>query len=53
MTIRDFNQLGDLLVALVNKIRMLALAARKGHRVERAPDVVIEDAIGRMVALPG
>ncbi len=38
-------------VALVNKIRMLDLAARKARRVERVPQVVIDDAIARLVAL--
>ena len=35
-------------VALVNKIRMLDPAARK---VERAPQEVIDDALGRLMAL--
>lgn len=38
-------------VALVNKIRMLDLAARKARKIERAPQVVIDDAIGRLTAL--
>lgn len=38
-------------VALVNKIRMLDLAARKARKIERAPQEVIDDAIGRMTAL--
>lgn len=38
-------------VALVNKIRMLDLAARSARKVERVPQEVIEDAIGRLVAL--
>ncbi|OIQ88028.1 mRNA interferase ChpB [mine drainage metagenome] len=38
-------------VALVNKIRMLDLAARKARKVERAPQEVIDDALGRMMAL--
>jgi mRNA interferase ChpB len=38
-------------VALVNKIRMLDLAARKARKVERVPQVVIADAIARLVAL--
>ena len=38
-------------VALVNKIRMLDLSARKARKVERAPQEVIDDAIGRLVAL--
>jgi mRNA interferase ChpB len=80
LTSREFNRLGDVLVApitqggdfsrfagfavtltgsgcktqgvaLVNKIRMLDLTARKAKKVERAPPVVIEDAIGRLSAL--
>ena len=38
-------------VALVNKIRMLGLAARKARKVERVPQVVIDDAIARLVVL--
>ncbi len=38
-------------VALVNKIRMLDLAARKARKVERVPQVVIDDAIERLVVL--
>lgn len=38
-------------VALVNKIRMLDLAARKARKIERAPQEVIDDAIGRLVAM--
>ncbi|MBM4199382.1 MAG: type II toxin-antitoxin system ChpB family toxin [Gammaproteobacteria bacterium] len=38
-------------VALVNKIRMLDLAARKARKVERAPPEVIEDALARLTAL--
>ncbi len=38
-------------VALVNKIRMLDLAARKARKVERVPPAVIDDAIGRLTAL--
>jgi mRNA interferase ChpB len=37
--------------ALVNKIRMLDLAARKARKVERAPQEVIDDALGRLAAL--
>lgn len=80
LTTREFNRLGDVLVApitqggdfsryagfavtlsgagcrtqgvaLVNKIRMLDLAARKARRIERAPQTVIEDALGRLMAL--
>lgn len=38
-------------VALVNKIRMLDLAARKARKIEQAPQEVIDDAIGRLTAL--
>lgn len=38
-------------VALVNKIRMLDLAARKARKIERAPQEVIDDAVGRLTAL--
>lgn len=38
-------------VALVNKIRMLDLAARKARKVERAPHEVIDDAVARLVAM--
>lgn len=38
-------------VALVNKIRMLDLAARRARKVERAPQEVIDEALGRLVAL--
>jgi mRNA interferase ChpB len=80
LTTKDFNKLGDVLVApitqggdfaryagfavtltgsgcrtqgvaLVNKIRMLDLEARKARRIERAPQEVIDDAIGRLEAL--
>jgi mRNA interferase ChpB len=80
LTTREFNVLGDVLVApisqggdfarfagfavplsgtgcrtqgvaLVNKIRMLDLAARKARKVERAPQEVVEDALGRLAAL--
>jgi len=80
LTTKEFNKLGDVLVApvtqggdfaryagfavtltgtgcktqgvaLVNKIRMLDLAARKARKVERVPQVVIDDAIARLVAL--
>lgn len=37
--------------ALVNKIRMLDLVARKARKVERVPQAVIDDAIGRLAAL--
>ena len=38
-------------VALVNKIRMLDLVARKAKKIERVSPVVIEDALGRLSAL--
>ena len=38
-------------VALVNKIRMLDLAARNARKMERAPHAVIDDALGRISAL--
>ena len=80
LTPRDFNKLGDVLVApitqggdyaryagfavsltgagcrtqgvaLINKVRMLDLAARKARRIERAPQAVIDEALGRLMAL--
>jgi mRNA interferase ChpB len=80
LTTREFNRLGDVLVApitqggdfsrfagfavsltgtgcktqgvaLVNKIRMMDLVARKAKKVERVPQVVIDDAIGRLTTL--
>ena len=38
-------------VALINKVRMLDLVARRARRIERAPQVVIDEALGRLVAL--
>ncbi len=38
-------------VALVNKIRMMDLAARRARRIERAPKEVIEDALARLATL--
>lgn len=38
-------------VALINKVRMLDLAARKARRIERAPQAVIDEALGRLMAL--
>lgn len=38
-------------VALVNKIRMLDLAARRARKVERVPQEVVDDALGRLAAL--
>ena len=40
-------------VALMNKIRMMDLSARQAKKVERAPQVVIEEAVGRIAALLG
>ena len=80
LTTKDFNKLGDVLVApitqggdfsrhagfavsltgtgcrtqgvaLINKVRMLDLAARKARRIERAPQAVIDEALGRLIAL--
>jgi mRNA interferase ChpB len=80
LTTREFNRLGDVLVApitqggdfsrfagfavsitragcktqgvaLVNKIRMMDLAARKARKIERAPQEVIDDALGRLMTL--
>ena len=38
-------------VALVNKVRMLDLNARQARKVERVPQVVVDDALGRLIAL--
>ena len=38
-------------VALLNKIRMLDLNARKARKVERVPHAVLDDALGRLTAL--
>lgn len=80
LTTREFNQLGDVLVApitqggdfsryagfavslagtgcrtqgvaLVNKIRMLDLSARKARKIERVPQAVLDDAMARLTAL--
>ena len=80
LTSKDFNHLGDVLVApitqggdfsryagfavsltgsgcktqgvaLVNKIRMLDLAARKARKIERVPQLVLDDALERLTAL--
>ena len=80
LTTKDFNRLGDVLVApitqggdharyagfavsltgagcktqgvaLVNKIRMLDLNARQAKKVERVPQEVVDDAIGRLMAM--
>lgn len=78
LTTREFNRLGDVLVApitqggdfsryagfavplagtgcktqgvaLVNKVRMMDLTARKARRVERVSQTVIDDALGRLL----
>ncbi|MBU3694164.1 MAG: type II toxin-antitoxin system ChpB family toxin [Rhodocyclaceae bacterium] len=80
LTTRDFNRLGDVLVApitqggdfaryagfavtlagsgcatqgvaLVNKVRMMDLAARRARKVERAPQAVLDDALARLGVL--
>ena len=80
LTTRDFNRLGDVLVApitqggdfsrfagfavsltgtgcktqgvaLVNKMRMMDLTARKAKKVERVRQDVIDDAIARLMTL--
>ncbi|MDQ6639914.1 MAG: type II toxin-antitoxin system ChpB family toxin [Pseudomonadota bacterium] len=80
LTQREFNRLGDVLVApitqgcdysrfagfavsltgsgcktkgvaLVNKIRMMDLTARKAKKVERVPQEVLDDAIARLMTL--
>jgi len=80
LTTKDFNKLGDVLVApitqggdfsryagfavsltgagcktqgvaLINKIRMLDLSARKARKIERVPKAVMDDALGRLTAL--
>ena len=38
-------------VALLNKMRMLDLAARQANVVERVPQFIIDDALGRLLAL--
>lgn len=38
-------------VALVNKVRMLDLEARRARRVERAPRAVVDDALARLAAI--
>jgi mRNA interferase ChpB len=38
-------------VALVNKCRMMDLGARKAKKIERVPQAVIDDALGRLLAL--
>ena len=80
LTSKDFNRLGDVLVApitqggdfarhagfavsltgtgcktqgvaLVNKVRMLDLAARQARKVERVPKEVMDEALGRLSGL--
>jgi mRNA interferase ChpB len=80
LTTKDFNKLGDVLVApitqggdfsryagfavsltgagcktqgvaLINKIRMLDLSARKARKIERVPQAALDDALGRLTAL--
>lgn len=78
LTTRDFNRLGDVLVApitqggdysrhagfavvlagcktqgvaLVNKVRMLDLTARRAKRLERAPNDLVEEALARLAAI--
>jgi mRNA interferase ChpB len=38
-------------VALINKCRMMDLVARKAKRIERVPQEVVDDALGRLMAL--
>jgi mRNA interferase ChpB len=38
-------------VALLNKIRMLDLKARKARKIERVPQAVLDDALSRLTAL--
>lgn len=38
-------------VALINKCRMMDLAARNARKIERAPQEVTDDALGRLAAL--
>ena len=38
-------------VALMNKIRMMDLQARKAKKIERAPQAVIDDAMTRLATL--
>ena len=38
-------------VALINKCRMMDLVARKAKKIERVPQEVIDDALGRLMAL--
>jgi mRNA interferase ChpB len=38
-------------VALLNKIRMLDLRARKARKIEQVPQAVLDDALSRLTAL--
>jgi mRNA-degrading endonuclease toxin of MazEF toxin-antitoxin module len=38
-------------LALLNKIRMLDLAARKARKIEKVPQVVVDDALERLQAI--
>ena len=38
-------------VALVNKCRMMDLAARKAKKIERVPQEIVDEALGRLLAL--
>lgn len=38
-------------VALLNKIRMLNLKARKARKIEQVPQAVLDDALSRLTAL--
>jgi mRNA interferase ChpB len=40
-------------VALINKIRMFDLVSRKARRIEKAPQAVLDEALGRLNALLG
>lgn len=79
LTTKEFNRLGDVLVApitrggdfsryagfavslsgtgktqgvaLINKIRMLDLAARRARKIECVPQEVLDDALERLIAL--
>ena len=38
-------------VAVINKCRMMDLVARKAKKIERVPQEVVDDALGRLMAL--
>lgn len=38
-------------VALINKCRMMDLVARKAKKIERVPQEVVDDALGRLITL--